>query len=44
MKAEPVTKVSIFLHMGSSVLLLFSNCKVLTSLFHLVGGVCYEGE
>ena len=34
MKAESVTKVSIFLHIGTSVLLLFSNCRVLTSLFH----------
>ena len=33
-----------FLHIGISVLLLFSNCKVATSLFHHEGGVRYQGE
>ena len=33
-----------FLHIGTSVLLLFSYCRVLTSSFHHEGGVCYQGE
>ena len=33
-----------FFHNGISVLLLFSNCKVTTSLFHHEGGVSYQGE
>ena len=43
MKAVSVTKVSIFLHIGISVLLFF-NCRFATSLFHHEGGVCYQGE
>ena len=43
---ESFTKVSFFLHtcIGISVLLLLSNCRVATSLFHHEGGVCYQGE
>ena len=44
MKVESFTKVEYFLHIGISVLLLFSNSKVATSLFHHEGGVCYQGE
>ena len=33
-----------FLHIGISVLLLFSKCIVATSSFHHEGGVCYQGE
>ena len=33
-----------FLHNGTSVLLLFSNCEVVTSLFHHEGGVRHQGE
>ena len=40
---ESVTKVSFFCIMVPSVLL-FSNCKVATSTFHHVGGVCYQGK
>ena len=44
MKAESVTKVNIFLHIGISVLLLFFNCRFATSSFHHVGGVCYQSK
>ena len=33
-----------FSHNGTSVLLLFSNCRFATSSFHHEGGVCYQGE
>ena len=43
---ESFTKVSFFLHtcIGVSVLLLLSNCRVATSLFHHEDGVCYQDE
>ena len=43
MKAEPVTKVSIF-YILVCVLLMFSNCIVATSVFNNEGGVRYQGE
>ena len=38
------SKGDYFLYNSTSVLLLFSNCKVGTSLFLYEGGVCYQGE
>ena len=44
MKAESIIKVNVFYIIGISILLLFFNYRVVTSLFHHEGGVDYRVE